>query len=68
GAQGGPVFLEVRSALFGEKKKPPIVNYIYGLGGRDIKVEELKGIYENLQRIAETQKVGDVVDYLGVRE
>lgn len=68
GAQGGPVFLEVRSALFEEKKKPPIVNYIYGLGGRDIKVEELKGVYENLQRIAETQKVGDVVGYLGVRE
>ena len=68
GAQGGPVFLEVRSALFQEIKKPPIVNYIYGLGGRDIKVEELKGVYENLQRIAETQKVRDTVGYLGVRD
>jgi pyruvate ferredoxin oxidoreductase alpha subunit len=68
GAQGGPLFLEVRSALFEETEKPPIVNYIYGLGGRDIKVEELKGVYGNLQRIAETQKVREVVGYLGVRE
>ncbi len=68
GAQGGPLFLEVRSALFEEAEKPPIVNYIYGLGGRDIKVEELKGVYGNLQRIAETQEVREVVGYLGVRE
>jgi len=68
GAQGGPVFLEVRSALFEEEKKPPIVNYIYGLGGRDIGVKDIRGVYENLQRIAETQKVRDTIGYLGVRE
>jgi len=68
GAQGGPVFLEVRSALFEEEKKPSIVNYIYGLGGRDIGVKDIRGVYENLQRIAETQKVPDTIGYLGVRE
>ncbi len=68
GAQGGPVFLEVRSALFEEEEKPPIVNYIYGLGGRDIGVSDIRGVYENLQRIAETQKVRDTIAYLGVRE
>lgn len=68
GAQGGPVFLEVRSALFEEEKKPPIVNYIYGLGGRDIGVKDIRGVYENLQRIAETQRLPDTIGYLGVRE
>jgi pyruvate ferredoxin oxidoreductase alpha subunit len=68
GAQGGPVFLEVRSALFEEKKKLPIVNYIYGLGGRDIGISDIRGVYENLQRITETQKLPDIVGYLGVRE
>ncbi len=68
GAQGGPLFLEVRSALFEEEKKPGVVNYIYGLGGRDIGVEEIRTVYENLQRIAQGKKVEELVGYLGLRE
>ena len=68
GAEGGPVFLEVRSSLFEKTERIPIINYIYGLGGRDIKVEEIKGVYQTLQRIAQTKRVEKRVDYLGVRE
>ena len=68
GAEGGPVFLEVRSSLFEKTERIPIINYIYGLGGRDIKVEEIKGVYQTLQRIARTKRVEKRVDYLGVRE
>ena len=35
GGFGGAVFTEVRHALYDDKKHPFIVNYIYGLGGRD---------------------------------
>ena len=41
-----------------------IVNYIYGLGGRDIGPEELASIYESLQK----GKVKSLVNYIGVRE
>ena len=68
GAQGGPVFLEVASALLEGPRRLPITNYIYGLGGRDIKVQELRKIYESLREIAETRQVRDTVVYLGVRE
>jgi len=68
GAQGGPIFLEVRSALFGEERKLPVINYIYGLGGRDISIEQIKGVYRNLQKIADTGKVKKLVDYIGLRE
>lgn len=68
GAQGGPIFLEIRSALFDETKPPAVVNYIYGLGGRDIGIDEIKRVYKNLERIAQTKKVEELVGYLGLRE
>jgi pyruvate ferredoxin oxidoreductase alpha subunit len=39
GGPGGPVFSEIRSALYDEPVRPAIVNYIIGLGGRDVQVE-----------------------------
>jgi len=68
GAKGGPIFLEIRSSLFEEAKRIPVVNYIYGLGGRDIGIEQIRSVYQNLQRIAQTKEIEKLVDYLGVRE
>jgi pyruvate ferredoxin oxidoreductase alpha subunit len=36
GGPGGPVCSEVRSALYGETKKPKVVSFVAGIGGRDI--------------------------------
>ena len=36
GGPGGPVCSEVRSALYGEDKKPKVIGFVGGLGGRDI--------------------------------
>jgi pyruvate ferredoxin oxidoreductase alpha subunit len=68
GAVGGPIFLEVRSALFEEEKRIPVVNYIYGLGGRNIGIEHIKKVYQDLIQIKKTGKVKNLVSYLGVRE
>lgn len=65
---GGPVFTEIRSALYGISQAPIIVDYIYGLGGRDIFPEDIIKVYKELQNIAESQKVEQLVTYLGVRE
>ena len=35
-AQGGPLFAEVRAALYDLEPRPRTVGYVYGLGGRDI--------------------------------
>jgi len=68
GAQGGPLFLEIRSSLFGEDRRVSVINYIYGLGGRDIKIEEIKQVYTHLGEIARGKKSKELVEYLGVRE
>ena len=46
----GPVFIEIRSALHKLEKKIEISNYIYGLGGRDITVDDIKKVFEDLER------------------
>ncbi|MGE5528993.1 MAG: pyruvate ferredoxin oxidoreductase [Patescibacteria group bacterium] len=65
---GGPVFAEIRSALYGSGNTPPVIDYVYGLGGRDINIADLNRVYGDLQRIAAGQAPGQAVTYLGVRE
>lgn len=68
GGFGGAVFHEVRHALYDDKKHPTIVNYIYGLGGRDSSPRELRRIFEELTHIARTGHVESQIHYLGLRE
>lgn len=65
--RGGPVFGEVRNAICDLEKKPITVDYIYGLGGRDINIEMIKSVYGDLQEMAATGK-RTLVSYLGVRD
>lgn len=65
GAFGGPVFSEVRSALLGEDIE--VTNYIYGLGGRDIRQDQIEQAITETAQIAKTGKVKSYVNYLGVR-
>ncbi len=67
GAIGGPVFNEIRSILYDCKERPRIVNYIYGLGGRDVTPKLIKKVYEDLEDILKTGKVEENVKFLGVR-
>jgi len=66
GGFGGPLFSEVRSSLF-KNSNAEIVNYIYGLGGRDITVKEIEHVVNEAKEISKTGKVKDYVSYLGVR-
>jgi pyruvate ferredoxin oxidoreductase alpha subunit len=68
GGHGGAVFHEVRHALYGIQMQPPIVNYIYGLGGRDTNPVALRSIFDDLLRIVRTGRVEKEITYFGVRE
>jgi len=68
GAFGGPLFTEIRSSLLETGKVPQNVNYIYGLGGRDINQVDIASIYADLENIIKTGKVEERVKYFGVRE
>ncbi len=64
----GPLGAEVRAALYNAKADCDTVNYVYGLGGRDIRVEDFIGIYDELLRIATGGDIGEFYRYIGVRE
>jgi len=57
----GTVFTNVNSALVHMEKRPLAVNFIGGLGGRDISVGDIEEIYNNLINIADTGKVEDSI-------
>jgi pyruvate ferredoxin oxidoreductase alpha subunit len=68
GGFGGAVYHEVRHALYDLQAHPPIVNYIYGLGGRDTNPRAFRTIFEDLMRVAKTGRVEKQITYFGVRE
>jgi len=67
-AAGGPIFTDVTSAMYGRVDGVKIINYIYGLGGRDVKAGDIREVYDALLDIAKTGKIKEVYNYLGVRE
>ncbi len=67
GGPGGPVFSEIKSALFAEAKRPLIYNYIYGLGGRDMAVKDFTAMFEKVLADTTNQEA-DMYEFWGVRE
>lgn len=64
--KGAPLFNEVCSALYFDETKPLAVNYIYGLGGRDVRVDDIEKVFSDLTEIVASGKVDDPYRYLGV--
>ena len=61
---GGPLFNEIRSALYGIKNAPPVTGRIFGLGGRDYKIEDALAVFDGLYRMLETGKTEKLWGYL----
>jgi len=69
GSTGGPLFNEIRSALYDEEKKPSIFPYIYGLGGRDIRKEHFREILKEMKTgHEEVVENGIEVKFVNLRE
>ena len=64
----GPIGSEVTTALYRANSDCLAVNYVYGLGGRDVKVEDMIHLYSELEKVAEDGKVENPYRYMGVRE
>ncbi|XUX01447.1 MAG: transketolase C-terminal domain-containing protein [Dehalogenimonas sp.] len=67
GGPGGPVASELKAALYNEEKKPKVVSFVGGLGGRDITVAGFeKIIVDGLELAAKGQE--REYEIVGVRE
>ena len=68
GGNGGAVFHEVRHALYDLPIHPYVIDYIYGLGGRDTSPTQIGKIFEDLQKILRTKQIKENVRFMGLRE
>lgn len=67
-SQGGPLGEEVMAALYRARTQVLAVNYIYGLGGRDVRVEHIQEVFGQLREDVAAGEVTDAYRYLGLRE
>jgi len=66
GLEGGPLFHEIRSHLYGGEQ--PVLPFVYGLGGRDINVEQMLDVFRSLQRALDDGVKDREVEFIGLRE
>lgn len=66
-AHGGPLFAETRSALYDLRERPYLINIVYGLGGRDVKTEDIQKVFARLAHIATSGETGPVYTHMGQR-
>ena len=67
-AAGGALFEDVTSAMYVNEKHVPMVNYVYGIGGRDTTEKQLESVFEDLKEVAASRKAENPYRYLGLRK
>ncbi|MBO4292488.1 MAG: pyruvate ferredoxin oxidoreductase [Lachnospiraceae bacterium] len=66
-ANGGPLGAELTAAMYRAKCSAEIVNIIYGLSGRDVKVSDIERVFAKLEKLAQGENVFGSYPYLGLR-
>ena len=66
-AIGGALYSDITSSMYTENVHVPMVNYVYGLGGRDTKSTDIESVFNDLQEIVKTGNIGNPYRYLGLR-
>jgi len=63
----GPLFGEIRTALYDAEPRPLVYNRTFGLGGRELFPDDIREIYAESERYLQAGKVEKVFDFLNVR-
>ena len=68
-AAGGPLFEDITSAMYAfSDEHVPMVNYVYGIGGRDTTTKDIESVYKDLQDIVSEKEVKNPYRFLGLRK
>lgn len=65
---GGPLGAETMQAMYTGKCDALAIDIMYGIGGRDVRVEDMMNVYETLKDIAKTGETGPTYRYMGLRD
>lgn len=64
---GGALYTDVTSSMYVNNINVPMINYVYGIGGRDTTAGDIEGVYNDLMEIVKTGKIDNPYRYFGVR-
>jgi pyruvate ferredoxin oxidoreductase alpha subunit len=64
----GVVANEIRAAMYNAPKRPPLLSFICGLGGREVTLEDVYKVTDLCDNAATTGKSDTKTHWLGVRE
>ncbi len=64
---GGALFTDVTSGMYVNNIHVPTINYVYGIGGRDVPALQIESVYNDLSKIVETGNLGNPYRYLGLK-
>lgn len=62
---GGNMSTEIRSAIYDNKRRPLIQSRVYGLGGKDLSLDECREIVDLAWETAQSKKVNIPYEYIG---
>ena len=65
---GGILFNEIKAALYGSDKQPLMKGFICGLGGREVLLEDVQSMADQVNAMADSGKPDNEVTWMGVRE
>ena len=65
---GGPLGSELKAAMYDAGLDIPVVNYFYGLGGRDYTVIEARDVFRDIREIVRRGKEPEQFKYVGLRD
>lgn len=63
----GPSYLEISTALYNLSERPILINYVYGLGGRDVPPDMVERIFMELLDVAKRGEAVETFKLIGVR-
>jgi pyruvate ferredoxin oxidoreductase alpha subunit len=67
GGPGGPVASEIKSTYYHDSERPKIVEFIAGIGGRDVRVQDFETMVHKVRKVADGAEIPPY-ELVGVRE
>jgi pyruvate ferredoxin oxidoreductase alpha subunit len=63
----GPLYSEISNALYNAEARPLLYNRTYGLGGREMLLDDIKDVFAESKQYLESGKVETMYKFLNVR-
>jgi len=63
----GPLFTEIKSAIYGLRRQPIMKDYVVGIGGRDITMDTITNIVHNARELMEKDELDREVEWVELK-